>query len=274
MPQVITVACSPDADDLFMMRALFEGRIDTKGFEFKIETIETNQLNHLAAGQGADVCAMSIAWYPQLAEHYQLLPHGGSVGEGYGPVVVAKAPMALADLAEKRVAVPGLTTTAYAVLSQITPFLPVIVPITPYSRIFDALRAGEVDAGLVIHEGRLTYTDEGFVKLLDLGEWWKEHTGNVLPLGGNAIKRSLGPDVIREVSALLRESIADALEHRDEAIDWLLARGGALRTREKVSEYLGMYANARTLDYGPDGQAAIVALLERLGWYHGVDFAP
>lgn len=270
----ITVACSPDADDLFMMRALLDGRIDTGDLRFEIRTIETDALNKLAAGDGPDVCAMSIAWYPKIAAHYQLLPHGGSMGEGYGPVVIAREPMGVADLAGKRVAVPGLTTTAYAVLRWMAPIDPVVVPITPYARIFDALRDGEVDAGLVIHEGRLTFEDEGFVKVVDLGEWWAERTGLPLPLGGNAIRRSLGPDRIAATSALLRASIADGLAHREDAITWLLARGGALNARDRVDRYLGMYANDRTLDYGEAGRQGIAALLERLGWHAPIDFAP
>lgn len=271
----ITVACSPDADDLFMMRALLEGLIDTRGHRFVVDTVETDGLNRLAAGEGPHVSAISIAWYPRLAARWQLLPHGGSMGEGYGPVLIAPRPMSLAELAGKRVAVPGLTTTAYAVLKQLAPIEPVVTPITPYGRIFEALRQGEVDAGLVIHEGRLTYEDEGFVKVADLGEWWAADTGGLpLPLGGNAIRRDLGSDTIRSVSAVLRDSIRHGLEHRDEAIDWLLARGGALKTRARVDEYLGMYANERTLDYGPDGRRAIELLLGRLGFEDQVDYAP
>lgn len=272
--RTITVACSPDADDLFMMRALLDGRLDTGDLRFEVQTIETDALNRLAAGDGPDVCAMSIAWYPKIAAHYQLLPHGGSMGEGYGPVVIAREPMSVGDLAGKRVAVPGLTTTAYAVLRWLAPIQPVVVPITPYARIFDALRAGEVDAGLVIHEGRLTFEDEGFVKVVDIGEWWAENTGLPLPLGGNAIRRSLGAERIAQTSALLRASIADGLAHRDDAIDWLLARGGALKTRARVDKYLSMYANHRTLDYGPEGRRGIAVLLDRLGWHDAVDFAP
>jgi 1,4-dihydroxy-6-naphthoate synthase len=270
----IRVACSPDADDLFMMRALIEGRLETHGLDLEVITVETDALNRLAGGDGPEVSAMSIAWYPKIAQHYRLLPHGGSVGEGYGPVVVAREPMDVAALAGRRVAVPGITTTAFAVLRMMVPSIdPVVTPITPYSRIFDALRAGEVDAGLVIHEGRLTYEDEGFVRVAELGEWWLGETGLPLPLGGNAIRRDLGDDVIRRVSAVLRGSIADGLRHREEAIEWLLKRGGALKTRERVDRYLGMYANQRTLDYGDDGRQAIRLLLRRLGFYAEIDFA-
>jgi 1,4-dihydroxy-6-naphthoate synthase len=271
----VTVACSPDADDLFMMRALLDGAIDTEDVAFTIETVDTDALNRLASGEGADVSAISMAWYPRIASHYLLLPHGGSVGEGYGPVVVAPQPKTLGDLRGLRVAVPGLTTTAYAVLRSLLDFEPVVTPITPYTRIFEALRAGEVDAGLIIHEGRLTYEDEGFHRVIDLGEAWSAATGGLpLPLGANAIHRRLGSARIAQVSRLLRASIAHALDHREAAIDWLLARGGALRTRALVDRYLSMYANARTLDYGPDGRHAVGVLLRRLGWDGEPEFSP
>jgi len=262
----ITVACSPDADDLFMFRALLEGRIDTGEYRFVIESRPTDALNRLAgSAEAPDVLALSTAAYPSVADVYQLLPHGGSMGEGYGPVVIAARPGRLEELVGARVAVPGLTTSAWAVLRMIQPGLePVVTPIVPYTRIFEALRNGEVDAGLVIHEGRLTYEDEGFVKWVDIGEWWESQTGGLpLPLGANAIRRGLGEDVVAEVSTLLRASISDALEHREEAVAWLLAKGGALRTPERIRRYLDMYANERTLDYGKAGRAGIAAFFER-----------
>jgi len=262
----ITVQCSPDADDLFMMRALLDGLIDTGKYTFEIDTSPTDALNRIASGQTPpDVCAISAAYYPAISALYQMLPHGGSMGEGYGPVVIAAKPMALSDLTGARVAIPGLTTTAWMTLRMIVPGIePVVTPIVPYSLIFDALRNGEVDAGLVIHEGRLTYKDEGFTRIVDIGEWWATETGGLpLPLGANAIRRDLGEQTIAEVSDLLRRAIAHALDNRDDAIAWLLARGGALRTPERVSRYLGMYANERTLDYGPEGQRAIVDFYRR-----------
>ena len=219
----ITVSCSPDADDLFMMRALLDDLIPTGPYQFHIGTSPTDALNRLGTDSGPDVLAFSFAHYPKIAPYYQLLPHGGSMGEGYGPVVVAKNPMSVDELKTLRVGVPGLTTTAWAVLRMIVDVQPVVVSITPYERIFEALRDGEIDAGLIIHEGRLTYEREGFVKVLDIGEWWATQTGGLpLPLGGNSIKRSLGPEVIRDVSDLLRRSIAHGLEHLDESVDWLV----------------------------------------------------
>ena len=263
--RTISLTCSPDADDLFMMRALLEGTLDTGDYRFEIQTSPTDALNRLASGeQGPDVLALSIAHFPRVADRYQLLPHGGSLGEGYGPVVVAREPMTLEELRGLRVGVPGLTTTACTVLRMMVDVEAVVTPISPYSLIFDALREGRIDAGLIIHEGRLTFEDEGFVKVVDLGEWWAEQTGGLpLPLGGNAIRRDLGERVIGEVSALLRESIRLGLEDRDAAVQWLLARGGPLGTADRVGRYLDMYANARTLDYGPEGIEGVRVLLER-----------
>ena len=247
-----------------MMRALLEGLIDTGPYEFEISASPTDALNRLASGDTLDVCALSAAHYPAVADQFQLLPHGGSMGEGYGPVVVSAEPLTVTDLKGLRVGVPGLTTTAYAVLRMMVDIKPVVTPITPYSLIFDALRDGRIDAGLIIHEGRLTYEQEGFARVVDIGEWWATETdGLPLPLGANAIRRGLGATATREISAILRESIRHALEHRDEAIEWLLARGGPLDSFERVDTYLGMYANARTLDYGAAGLAGMQTFYER-----------
>ena len=284
----IRCAISPDADDLFMFRALLLGAIDTDGFDFDITTADTDALNRAAAGQTLEaselphVSAVSIAWVPALHADWQLLPHGGSVGRNYGPVVISRTPMALSELVGRRVAVPGTSTTAYTVLSQMIPgFEPVVVPITPPERVFEALQSGHVDAALVIHEGRLTFADHGFVQVADIGEWWMAETGLPLPLGGNVVRRDLGPERIARLSAVLRESIAHGLAHRDDAIDWLLARGaGPLRTRAAVDHYLSLYANADTLDYGADGRRGVQVLLERgaaaglLPAIGPVDFAP
>jgi 1,4-dihydroxy-6-naphthoate synthase len=261
---VVCLSCSPDADDLFMMRAILDDAIDTGSYQFEISTQGTDSLNQLALGEGPDVVAISVAHYPAVSAAYQMLPHGGSMGEGYGPVVVANRPMALSDLASKRIAVPGLSTTAYTTLKMVLEFQPVVIPITPYQRIFDALDAGEVDAGLIIHEGRLTFGDHGLHSVIDLGQWWAESTGGLpLPLGANTIKRSLGPVAIREISQILRESIAFGLADREGSIAWLLARNGPLDTADRVSKYLSMYANQRTLAYGPTGQAAVQHYLDQ-----------
>lgn len=262
-----------------MFRGLLEGLVDPGPFDWDIQTQDTDALNRLATDTGPDVTAVSIGYYPFIADRYQLLPHGGSVGDGYGPVVVAREPLSVEDLNGRRVAIPGETTTAWLVLRLICQVEPVTVPITPYERIFEALDARQVDAGLVIHEGRLTYEDLGLHRVVDIGAWWKERTGLPLPLGGNVIARSLGDD-IPVASAVLREGIAHALRNRDEAIAWLLARGGALGTAERVSEYLDMYANGETLEYSVEARRGLARLYQEahaaglLPTPVPVDFAP
>jgi 1,4-dihydroxy-6-naphthoate synthase len=197
-----------------------------------------------------------------------LLPHGGSVGRGYGPVVVAKEPVKLGDLRGKSIAVPGRGTTAYLVLRLLVPeFQPVFVPIQPYERVFRALREGEVDAALLIHEGRLTYEAKGFSRVAEIGQAWQELTGGLpLPLGGNAIRRALGPETISQVSELLREAIRYGLSHRNELIDELLraeTRDDVGLNREMLDRYLAMYANADTLGYPDDARRAVEELLSR-----------
>jgi 1,4-dihydroxy-6-naphthoate synthase len=264
----IRVAYSPDADDAFMFWAIAQQRIDTRGHRFVRERADTEALNHAAEGQSPPhVSAVSIHQYAYLAERYLLLPHGGSVGVGYGPVVVAKRPLAAADLRGLRVGVPGLRTSAYLVLRLLVPEIePVIIPVAPFERAWQALERGEVDATLLIHEGRLLYERQGYTRVLELGEAWQALTGLPLPLGGNVIARSLGADAIAQVSGVLRESIRYALEHRDEVLASLLAtesRPGVPRERALFDRYLAMYANQDTLDYGELGRRAIVDLLER-----------
>ncbi len=264
----LTCAISPDADDRFMFRAIELGLIDTEGLQFTLTTRDTDLLNQMAGGDGPDVTAISIAHYPAVAARYRLLNHGGSVGRNYGPVVVAK-PGRATSLAGLRIAVPGLTTTACLVLRLITPFEPVVIPIVPMTRVFDALDRDDVDAALLIHEGRLTFRERGFEHRLDIGQWWHEATGLPLPLGGNVISRALPPDVLARANRVLRASIAHALDHREDAIAWLLAGGTALRSRGEVDHYLSLYANADTLDYGEDGRRGVAELLRRgaeAGW--------
>ena len=264
----IRVAYSPDADDAFMFWAIAEGRIDTQGITFSRSRADTEALNRAAeSGDAPDVSAVSMHQYAYLADRYLLLPHGGSVGVGYGPVVVAKQALTRDALRGLRVGVPGLRTSAYLVLRLLVPeIIPVVVPVAPFSRAFDALRSGEVDAVLLIHEGRLLYEGEGFHRVLELGEAWQTLTGLPLPLGGNVIAKSLGPALIAQVSSLLRESIRYALEHREEVLSWLVAnetRPGVPRDRSMFDRYLAMYANQDTLDYGAAGRRAIQDLLDR-----------
>ena len=284
----VRCAISPDADDLFMFRALLLGLIDSRGLEFDIDTADTQALN-VAADVPADaapaVSAVSIAWYPRLAAQWQLLPHGGSVGRGYGPVLVAPRGAdglpSLSSLAGRRVAVPGTTTTAYTVLKlMLGDFVPVVVPIVPPERVFEAVAAGEVDAALLIHEGRLTFERHGLGLVADIGVWWAKETGLPLPLGGNVIRRDLGPEAIALISDVIRESIAHGLAHRDEAIAWLLERGGPLDSAAAVDAYLRLYANDDTVDYGEDGRAGALELLRRgaeaglLPPVESIDWAP
>ncbi len=267
----VRLAFSPDSDDIFMFWALLEGKIDLEGLTFQAERADTEALNARAAAGDIDVVAVSIARWPSIARDYLLLPHGMSVGRGYGPVVVsdpARPVASLASLEGARIGVPGLRTTAYLVLRLLLPrFEPVVVPIAPYSLAFEAIRSREVDAALLIHEGRLTYETEGFARVCDIGEAWAGATGGLpLPLGGNAIRRGLGADLVTKVSRLCRASIAWALAHRDETMQALLdadSRAGLALDRSLLDRYLAMYANADTLDAGPDVRHAIDELYAR-----------
>jgi 1,4-dihydroxy-6-naphthoate synthase len=267
-PANIRVAYSPDADDAFMFWALAERRVDAEGITFEWQRADTEALNHAAEGTAApDVSAVSIHQYAYLADRYLLLPHGGSVGVGYGPVVVSAKPLAASALSSLRIGVPGLRTTAYLVLKLLVPeFEPVIVPVAPFSRAFEALRGGEVDATLLIHEGRLLYEREGLHCVLELGEAWEKLTQLPLPLGGNVIARSLGPELIARTSRVLASSIRYALGHREEVLAALVkeeTRPGVPREPGLFDRYLAMYANQDTLDYGELGRHAIQDLLDR-----------
>ena len=264
----VRLAFSPDSDDLFMFWPLLAGKVDPAGLHFTSERADTEELNARADLGDLDVVAVSVARWPTIADKYLMLPHGMSVGRGYGPVVVASQPCSLSSLEGKRIGVPGLRTTAALVLRLLLPrFSAVIVPISPYGRAFEAVRGGEVDAALLIHEGRLTYEREGFAKVCDIGEDWAKLTSGLpLPLGGNAIRRSLGPDVVATVSRVCRESIAWALANREQTMEALLAREtrADLRLdRALLDRYLTMYANADTLDPPPDVRTAIDALYAR-----------
>jgi len=265
--QTISLAYSVDADDAFMFHALRHGRIDTEGLAFSHRRDHTAALNRLAAEGGADVVAVSLGAYPALARAYQLLPHGASVGRGFGPVVVARRPLTAAELAGARVGIPGRSTTAWLVLRLIQPAaVGVEIPIFPFARIFDALEAGEVDAALLIHEGRLIYPDRGLHKVVDLGEWWQAEAGLPLPLGVNVVRRALGPETVTRVSRVLRASIAWALANRQEMIAALAAedRGEkALSNPALIDHYLNLYANQDTAAIADDARRACDVLFAR-----------
>jgi 1,4-dihydroxy-6-naphthoate synthase len=257
---------SPDPDDAFMFYALAENKIDTRGHTFHhiLQDIET--LNQRAARGELHVSAVSIHAYAYLTERYALLPCGASMGDGYGPMLVSRVeppqePDQIRDwLSKKLVAVPGLRTSAYLALKLFG--VPVETVVVPFDQIFDYVRAGKAEVGLLIHEGQLTYAQEGFHLILDLGQWWKAETGLPLPLGGNVIRKDIPPAVRKEVSEILKESIRYGLENRLAGIkhSMPLARGLDLKQADK---FIGMYVNDYTLDYGDTGREAIRQFLGR-----------
>lgn len=261
--RLIRLGHSPDPDDAFMFYALAEGLIPTDGFrvEHVLRDIET--LNDWAREGRLEVTAVSVHAYAYLSERYRLLPHGASMGDRYGPIVVAREPMEPGELPRARVAVPGRLTSAFLELELAVGRIadPVI---TPFDRIIEAVERGEVDAGLLIHEGQLTYARHGLVPVIDLGEWWHELTGGLpLPLGANAVRRDLDKgDTMPRLSRLLRQSIAYSLEHRQPALVHAERFGRGL-DMELADRFVGMYVNERTLDYGEDGRAAVAELLRR-----------
>jgi 1,4-dihydroxy-6-naphthoate synthase len=261
---ICSLAYSVDADDAFMFHALRAGAIHTDGLEFTHRRDHTAALNRLALEGATDVVAVSLGVYPAIADRYQLLPHGASVGRGYGPVVVAPRPLRAAELAGLRVGIPGATTTAWLVLRLLAPgAIGVEIPIAPFNRIFEALTAGEVDAALLIHEGRLLYPARGLHLVTDLGVSWQERTGLPLPLGVNVIRRGLGAPLVARVSRILRASIAWALAHRDEMIALIAAedRGDkALSDKSLIDHYLTLYANSDTAAIADDARRAIDVL--------------
>ena len=258
--KTIHVAHSPDSDDAFMFYALAEGKIDTGELRYVHELQDIESLNQRALKAELEVNAVSIHAYAYLTERYALLPHGSSMGDRYGPRLVARAPMTRAEVRGKRIAVPGPLTTAYLALQLYEPdFVAVMMP---FDRIEDAVVNGEVDAGLLIHEGQLTFGGRGLHLVADMGEWWFQETGLPLPLGGNVVRKDLGENLIRTVSRHLRASIAYGLEHRVKALDHAMQFSRGL-DRGKADEFVGMYVNDWTLDYGDRGRAAVRALLER-----------
>ncbi|HSU94760.1 MAG TPA: MqnA/MqnD/SBP family protein [Gemmatimonadaceae bacterium] len=258
--KTIRVAHSPDSDDAFMFYALAEGKIDTGDLRYVHELQDIESLNQRALKAELEVTAVSIHAYAYLSERYALLPHGSSMGDRYGPRLVALTPMTRAEVRGKRIAVPGPLTTAYLALQLYEPDFEAVM--TPFDQIEDAVVNGEVEAGLLIHEGQLTFGERGLHLIADMGEWWYQETGLPLPLGGNVVRKDLGDDLIRTVSRHLRASIAYGLEHRVKALDHAMQFSRGL-DRGKADEFVGMYVNDWTLDYGDRGRAAVRALLER-----------
>ena len=261
--RLIRLGHSPDPDDAFMFYALAQDLIPTDGFRFEHILRDIETLNLWAREGRLEVTALSVHAYAYLSDRYRLLPHGASMGEKYGPIVVAREEIDPAELPRKRIAVPGALTSAFLELQLAVGRIadPVI---TSFDRILDVVEAGEVDAGLVIHEGQLTYERQGLRLLLDLGEWWDELTGGLpLPLGANAVRRDLDEgDTMPRLSRLLRDSIAYGLEHRAGALAHAEQFGRGL-DRDLADRFVGMYVNDRTLDYGEDGREAVAELLRR-----------
>jgi 5,8-dihydroxy-2-naphthoate synthase len=260
----IRIAHSPDSDDAFMFYGLATGQVPTDGFELEHVLSDIETLNRAAFDGTYEITAVSFNAYARLTDRYILLPHGASMGDRYGPIVVAKA--AASSLKGIRVAVPGELTTAFMTLRLFDPSVEYTV--MPFDKIQEAVHAGDVEAGLLIHEGQLTWADEGLKKIVDLGEWWADRTGGLpLPLGGNVIRRDLGAPAISTLSRLLHDSIAFGLAHRDEAVKYAMKFGRGL-DKSKTDRFVGMYVNELTLDYGERGREAVRRLLadaERAG---------
>jgi 1,4-dihydroxy-6-naphthoate synthase len=254
----IRIAHSPDSDDAFMFYGLATGGVASNGFELEHVLSDIETLNRAAFKGTYEITAVSFHAYAHLTDRYVLLPHGASMGDRYGPIVVSKK--TARSLNGIRVAVPGELTTAFLALRLFDPDVAYIV--MPFDRIQEAVHAGEIEAGLLIHEGQVTWSDEGLAKIVDLGEWWADRTGGLpLPLGGNVVRRDLGRETIAKLSRLLRDSIAYGLTHRDEAVRYAMKFGRGL-DQSKTDRFVGMYVNDLTLDYGERGRAAVRRLLD------------
>ena len=262
----ISVAHSPDSDDAFMFYALATNKVRVPGLKFSHTLTDIETLNRKAMEGFYDVSAISFHAYPYVQNKYALMPCGGSVGEQYGPMVISPRMVGLEELKSMKIAVPGTMTTAYLALKLFAPKIETAV--VPFDRIIPEVLAGKYEAGLIIHEGQLTYERSGLKRILDLGKWWHEQTGLPLPLGGNAIRRELGRELITQVTRALRDSIQYALDHREPALAYAMQFARDLDT-QMADRFVGMYVNDRTLDYGDDGKQAVVKLLD-MGYQAGI----
>ena len=258
---VINVGHSPDPDDAFMFHALANDKIETGGYEFTHTLQDIETLNRRALNAELELTAVSLHGYAYITDKYALCACGASMGDNYGPMVVAREALSIDDLKGKRIAIPGELTTAFLALKLLLgdDFTHVV---RPFDEILNYVEAGEADAGLIIHEGQLTYGDQGLKLIVDLGKWWMEETGLPLPLGANAIRKDLGQPAMNEVTALLKESIQYGLENRTEALEYALQYGRDL-DHAKADEFVGMYVNDWTLDFGDRGRQAVETLLKR-----------
>jgi 1,4-dihydroxy-6-naphthoate synthase len=255
----ITLAHSPDSDDAFMFYGLATHKLDTGGLNFKHLLKDIQTLNEEATRGTYDVTAISFHAYAYVADKYALLPHGASIGDNYGPIVVSREPALPEDIPNLKIAIPGKLTSAFLALRLFNAEFQ--YEVVPFDKIIDAVLEGDCDAGLLIHEGQLFYQRKGLHKVLDLGEWWHERHGLPLPMGGNAIKRDLGPELTREVSNLLRESIRYSLTHRDDALQYALQFARDMDPA-LADRFVGMWVNELTLDYTDRGREAVRLLLE------------
>lgn len=255
----VTIAHSPDSDDAFMFYALAKNKLDTKGLVIKQVLKDIQSLNQDAIKGRYEVSAISFAVYPQVAAKYALMPCGASIGDGYGPILVARKDLDIDNLAAKTIAIPGLETTAYLALRLWRPDLQ--VAIMPFDQILTAVSSAKVDAGLIIHEGQLTYENLGLQKVVDLGEWWAQLTGLPLPLGGNVVRKDLGPDLMRELTCILSQSIKYSLAHRQDALSYAMDFARDMR-EDLADKFVGMYVNELTVDYGERGRKALIKLFE------------
>ena len=267
MTREIKVAHSPDSDDAFMFYALATDKLETDDIQFTHVLRDIQTLNQIAmTTREYDVTAVSFHAYAYLAEHYVLLPHGASIGDGYGPIVVARDPFPASELSRKRIAVPGTLTSAYLALRLHTPEFD--YGVVPFDEIIEAVVDGSYDAGLLIHEGQLTYHEQGLGKVVDLGDWWKKETGLPLPMGGNVIRRELGPDLQRQVSYWLHRSIEYSMEHRQDALNYALQFARDMPA-ETADRFVAMWVNQSTLGYTDRDLQAVQRLLDE-GFRKGV----
>jgi 1,4-dihydroxy-6-naphthoate synthase len=259
--QTITIAHSPDSDDAFMFYGLAAEKLDTKGFTIKQVLKDIQSLNVDAINGVYEVSAISFAAYPEVCDKYALMPCGASMGLNYGPMVVAREPMTAEQLSNVKLAIPGQLTTAYLAMRLFQPILNNVVVI-PFDKILDAVKSGEVDAGLIIHEGQLTYSQEGLHKIVDLGEWWYQLTNGLpLPLGGNIVRKDLGEQNMKVVTKLRQDGIKYSLAHRTEALEYAMQFARELR-KEQADKFVGMYVNDLTVDYGENGREALRRLFK------------
>jgi 1,4-dihydroxy-6-naphthoate synthase len=255
----ITVAHSPDSDDAFMFYGLATNKVRVPGLRFTHTLCDIETLNQKAQEGVYDVTAVSFHAYPYIQDNYALMSCGGSVGEGYGPMIVSPRPFNQTEIKKQKVAVPGKLTSAYLALQLFAPGIE--VEVVPFDQIIPQVLEGKYEAGLIIHEGQLTYSKAGLQRVVDLGKWWQRVTGLPLPLGGNAIRRALGAETIASVTQALRDSIQYAIDHRDEALSYAMQFARDLDT-QLADKFVGMYVNERTLDYGEDGREAVRRLLD------------